>query len=210
MTVTWRAAALAALLGIGGGFLLGRASTGATAQERQRADSLASVSKALDRAVAVADSIRRVKDAEVSAAVRVAAGKVGPARTVTDTAIQIVLQLVPDTGAVHRAVDSVKASVLAERVTGDSLVARLAADTLAKSNDVRVAVAEREVYRSQRDAAQVQLAAALKARREPAVTLGATLGYGPTLSGGRVVWGINESNGLTVRVKLPLPRFLGG
>lgn len=208
--MTWKAPVLAAAVALAAGFLLGRMGSGATAAERKQADSLTAVSVALDHAVAVADSIRRVKDAEVSAAARAAAARVWPARTHTDTAVQVVERLIPDTGAVRRAVDSVTASVAVERAAGDSLVATLATDTLALANDVRVAVAEREVYRSQRDSAEAQLARALKARREPAVTLGASLGYGPTLSNGRLVWGINESNGLTVRVKLPLPKFLGG
>jgi hypothetical protein len=207
-TLRWYA--LVALLALTGGFLLGRAGSGATAAEKASRDSLALVSHALDAAVHVADSLRARQDSLAGAAVTVAAGKVGPARLRTDTQIVTVELLVPDTGALRRAWDAVPVAVAAERALGDTLVARLAADTLLKSASLSVAYRERDAYRVQRDEAQRQLDAALKRRTEPPVTIGATLGGAVVYSGGRILFGPGAAAGLTVRVRIPLPRFLGG
>jgi hypothetical protein len=202
--------ALAAVVALVGGFLLGRAGSGATAAEKASRDSLALVSRALDAAVHTADSLRARQDSLAGAAVATAAGKVGPARMHTDTQIVAVEVLVPDTGALRRAWDAVPVAVAAERARSDTLAARLAADTLLKANDLRVAYRERAAYQSQRDEAQRQLDAALQRRTEPPVTLGATLGGAVIYHGGAVLLGPGAAVGLTVRVRIPLPRFLGG
>jgi hypothetical protein len=205
-----RLSLLVVVLALVGGFLLGRAGSGATPSEKASRDSLALVSRALDRAVHVADSIRARQDSLTGAAVAVAAGKVGPARTHTDTELVTVERLVPDTGALRRAWDAVPVAVAAERAHGDTLIASLAADTLFKAQSLSVAYRERDAYRSQRDEAQRQLAAALKRRTEPPVTIGATAGGVAVYSGGRILFGPGAAAGLTVRVRIPLPRFLGG
>jgi hypothetical protein len=202
---------LVAVIALASGFLLGRAGTGATAAQKQSRDSLALVSAALDRAVHVADSIRAKADSIAAANVALAAAASKASRAKTDTAWLTIEKLVPDTGALRRAVQAGEAAVLAERTAGDRHVATLEADTTQKAGDLRTALKERDAYHAQRDDAQKQLDAALARRTEPPVTLGATLGPGCLLTGGRVVCGYAGANaGLTVRIRIPLPKFLGG
>ncbi len=202
--------ALVALLALAGGVLLGRAGSGATAAEKASRDSLALARRALDAAVHTADSLRAHGDSVAGAAVASAAGTVGPMRLHTDTQIVTVERLVPDTGALRRAWDAVPLAVAAERAHGDTLVARLAADTLLKAKDLSVAYSERAAYQAQRDEAQRQLDACLKRRTEPPITLGATAGGVVVYHGGTLLVGPGAAAGLTVRIKIPLPRFLGG
>ena len=202
--------ALVGVLALAGGFLLGRAGSGATPAERAARDSLAAAGRALDAAVHTADSLRARADSLAGAAVAAAAGKVGPARLRTDTLTVTVEHLVPDTGALRLAWNAVPVAVAAERARSDTLVALLAADTLLKASDLRVAYRERAAYMSQRDEAQRQLDAALKRRTEPPVTLGATLGGAVIYHGGAVLLGPGAAAGLTVRLRIPLPRFMGG
>lgn len=207
-TLRWYA--LVGVLALAGGFLLGRAGSGKTAAEQASRDSLAAAGRALDAAVHIADSLRARGDSLAGAAVAVAYGHVGPARLHTDTQLVTVEHLVPDTGALRQAWDAVPLAVAAERARSDTMTARLAADTLLKAADLRVAYRERAAYMAQRDEAQRQLDAALKRRTEPPVTLGATLGGAVIYHGGAVLLGPGAAAGLTVRLRIPLPRFLGG
>jgi hypothetical protein len=180
-------------------FTVGRCSGGATAAERAQADTIRAQQHTLRVQAAHLDTVAAALLAARAETVRVQVAKILPARLHTDTVITNSVTLVPDSAALHTALN-------VERVACDNAIAALAADSLALHN-VWVAT------RSQRDDAlrlqlrtQGALEAALRVRKPSRILLGATVGYGGVLSGGRVVTGPSASAGLTI--KIPLPRIL--
>lgn len=195
-----------ALLAVG--FALGRWGSGATDAEWAARDSLAAASQALDSTRALAQAAQHRADSVSAAAVAQAAAAVRPARTTTDSFFARIP--VPDTGAIRAAVDSTRASVDSERAASDRHVAALEADTTLKARQLLQAWAYADSVARQRDAARRALDAALASRREAPVTLGAGVGYGVVASGGALRAGPGLLGGLVLRIRLPLPRWLGG
>jgi hypothetical protein len=201
---------LVAVVAVAGGFLLGRAGTGATAAEKKSADSLAAVARATDSLVALAKQTQAREDSIAADSIRKAKARVIVLRGKTDTA-WLPLDTATVTAPLRAQLDAAHHAQLAERKGDSTLIAALEADTLLKRRHADSAWALLGTVTAQRNEAQRQLATALGRRTEPPVTLGATLGPGCLLTGGRVVCGYAGANaGLTVRIKIPLPKFLGG
>ena len=179
-------------------FVLGRAGGGATAAERAQADTIQAQAAQLHAQAAHLDTVAAALLAARAETVRVQVAKILPARLHTDTVVTTLVAPV-DSGALRTTLNG-------ERMACDTAITALAADSLALHN-VWVAT------RSQRDDAlrlqlrtQGALEAALRVRKPSRILLGATVGYGGVLSGGRVVTGPSASAGLTFTI--PLPRIL--
>jgi len=201
---------LVAVIALASGFLLGRAGSGATAAEKKSADSLAAVARATDSLVALAKRTQAQEDSAAADSIRRSKVRVIVARGKTDTD-WVAIDTAALTKPLLAQLDTVHADLLAERAAGDAHVAALEADTLLKRRHADSAWALLGVVTAQRNDAQQQLNAALGRRTEPPVTLGATLGPGCLLTGGRVVCGYAGANaGLRVRIKFPPPKGLGG
>lgn len=204
---------LGLVVAVAAGFLLGRAGSGPTAAEKKSADSLAAVARAADAQVAAAKREQAREDSIAADSIRKAKARVIVLRGKTDTA-WLALDTSKVTAPVRALLDTAKADLKAERIASDAHVRALEADTLTKKLHADSAWMWVTRITKQRNDAQDQLAAALARRAEPPVTLGASGGGGCVLHNGAVVCGPGAAAGLTLRVKVPVPRWfprwLGG
>ena len=191
------------------GFLLGRMGTGATPEERRRADSTAAAARATDSLIILVRANQRRADSLLADSVMRAKARSATARAKTDTA-WLALDTAAVTAPVRALLDTAKADLKAERIAADAHVATLEADTTEKAQHVREAWAMVATVVKQRDDVQKDLDDALARRTEPPITLGGSAGYGTTYANGRLNFGPSAVAGFTVRIKIPLPRWLGG